>query len=574
MSLRIADGFTLPEDAVTQTIAILARRGAGKTYTASVIVEEVIKSGLPVVILDPTGAWWGLRSSADGSKPGLPVTILGGEHGDVPLARSAGKDIAEVVISHPRPYVIDLSGFESRTAEQTFCADFLERLYRGKATKRNPLLLVVDEADMLAPQNPRGETARTLGAMEAIVRRGRIRGLGVLLITQRAAVLNKNVLNQTEVLVAMQTTGPQDRAAINEWVKGNGTDEERAAVIDSLASLEKGEAWVWSPSWLRSLSRIRVRTRETFDSGATPEAGSAAIEPRAFAEINVEELGARIAATVEQAKANDPAALKRRVAELERLLADRAEPEVRVERVEVPVLNGQVHELESILGGFVPASGQLADAASLITAAVADVQRVASSILTAVGSVHAASVAVARPVAPRPPQTAQAPRQRAERAPSAPTGDGSLKKVERLILAALAQYPAGRTVTQVAILTGYASGGGGFRNGLGALRSAGFVVGKESLLITDAGLAAIGDDWTPLPTGRALLEHWLPKLNKAERLILTALADAYPAAVITDDLGPMTGYEPTGGGFRNALGKLRTLELIERGTPRMSDDLA
>ena len=41
-----------------------------------------------------------------------------------------------------------------------------------------------------------------------------------------------------------------------------------------------------------------------------------------------------------------------------------------------------------------------------------------------------------------------------------------------------------------------------------------------------------------------------------------------------DELATRTGYEVTGGGFNNALGKLRTLELIERGEPRMSEHLA
>jgi hypothetical protein len=174
--------------------------------------------------------------------------IFGGDHGDVPLEATAGKVIADVVIEHPGAYVVDLSAFDSKAAEMRFAGDFLERLYRAKKRETGPLLLVVDEADVFAPQRPGPEQTRTLGALEAIVRRGRIKGLGDLLITQRAAVLNKNVLTQTEVLVVMQTTGPQDRAAIDEWIAGNGTRDERDEVLGSLASLERGEAWVWSPS--------------------------------------------------------------------------------------------------------------------------------------------------------------------------------------------------------------------------------------------------------------------------------------------------------------------------------------
>lgn len=78
------------------------------------------------------------------------------------------------------------------------------------------------------------------------------------------------------------------------------------------------------------------------------------------------------------------------------------------------------------------------------------------------------------------------------------------------------------------------------------------------------------------PPAGALVEHWLtqPQLGKAERLILTALADAWPATMTKDDLAAAAGYAAGGGGFNNALGKLRTLELISgRGELQLSNDL-
>ena len=88
--LRISKEVSLPDDVVTKSVAILAQRRKGKTYTASVLAEEMVSAKLPFVALDPTGAWWGLRASADGEGPGLPVVILGGQHGDLPLERTAG----------------------------------------------------------------------------------------------------------------------------------------------------------------------------------------------------------------------------------------------------------------------------------------------------------------------------------------------------------------------------------------------------------------------------------------------------------------------------------------------------
>jgi DNA helicase HerA-like ATPase len=55
--LSIGVGLELPEEAVTETFAILGKRGVGKTTTARVLTEELLEVGLPVLILDPTGVW-------------------------------------------------------------------------------------------------------------------------------------------------------------------------------------------------------------------------------------------------------------------------------------------------------------------------------------------------------------------------------------------------------------------------------------------------------------------------------------------------------------------------------------
>jgi len=65
-----------------------------------------------------------------------------------------------------------------------------------------------------------------------------------------------------------------------------------------------------------------------------------------------------------------------------------------------------------------------------------------------------------------------------------------------------------------------------------------------------------------LPTGEALLEYWLNTLPKAEQAILKAVAAAYPAALSKKYIAVTTGYTAGGGGFNNALSKLRTLELV------------
>jgi hypothetical protein len=398
-TLSLAPNLKLPLDFVTQTAAILARKRVGKTYTASVIAEELVKAKLPFVVLDPTGAWWGLRSSADGKQEGLPVVIIGGSHGDVPLEPTAGKVIADLVVDHPGYYVIDLSQTESDAAQDRFAADFAVRLYRYKEQHKFPLHLFIDEADAFAPQNPQKGQERMLGAFDTIVRRGGIRGIGVTMITQRPAVLNKNVLTQIEMLIVLQMNAPQDQDAIDSWVKRNGTKEQRDEMMASLASMKKGDAWIWSPSWLELFQRVHIRERHTFNSSATPRVGEKTIVPERLANVDLEKLGSDIQATMERVHAEDPSNLKRQVAELKQRLA-KGEQAMKVQQVvkevKVPVLNGELPRLEKALRDLEIVGNQFSKTGHEIIRMGEGITGVARDITTALNAARA------QPTSPAP----------------------------------------------------------------------------------------------------------------------------------------------------------------------------
>jgi len=97
---------------------------------AAVVAEEMHHAGLPWVAIDPKGDWWGLRSSKDGTGPGLPIPIFGGLHGDMPLLPEAGHLIAELIVEHNLTCVLDVSEFASKAAQMRFLTDLGERLFR------------------------------------------------------------------------------------------------------------------------------------------------------------------------------------------------------------------------------------------------------------------------------------------------------------------------------------------------------------------------------------------------------------------------------------------------------------
>jgi len=540
--LQIGDNLTLPVEAVTQTFAILAKRGVGKSYLASVMAEEMLKAGQQIIAIDPTGAWHGLRSSADGKSPGFPIVVIGGEQADVPLNESAGEIIAQAIVENRFSAIIDLSLLRKGQVRR-FLSPFLETLYR---LNREPLHLFVDEADDVAPQKPFGDEAQLVGALEDIVKRGRKKGIGCTLITQRPADLAKQVLTQCEVLVAMRIVHPRDIAAIKEWVNVHGDPAIAKTMIDSLAALPIGTAWFWSPGWLGEMRQSRIRRRETFDSSATPKVGEQPKKPKARAAIDIAALGRQISDAAEQSKANDPKELKKRIAELEKQLRERpAETKtIEVEKiVEVPMFqNGELDRTEKIIGHLIAIADKASDAAGNLRSAFAP--------------------AVSRPgpmVQPKPlldtykhvKQTTQKPQ--IVKQPIAPTGDltGPQQAILDTVLMLDARGIAANRDT-VARWLGIHPNGGSYGANLGRLRGEGYLDGFR---LTELGTSTARQQTTGVEAALAALDE-----EPKRRIIRTLIEVGRP--VSRDELAEILGLHPNGGSYGANLGWLRTMGII------------
>jgi hypothetical protein len=553
--IRLAHNLALPVEVVTQSVAILAKKRAGKSYTARRFAEQIHHAAQQIVIVDPKGDWWGIRSSADGKRPGLPVVILGGEHGDLPLEVGAGEVVARLVVEERASVLLDLSLLRKREVA-VFMTAFLENLYRMKAREqyRTPVMLVVDEADAIAPQKPYPDEARMLGAAEDIVRRGGQRGIGCMLITQRSAVLNKNVLTQTQLLVALRTIAPQDLKALDEWIDVHGTREQRAHLMESLPSLPIGEAWFWSPGWPTNdgiFGRHKVLAIETFDSGKTPAPGERRVEPKNLADVDLDTLKRQMADTVERAKADDPKALRKRIAELE--AAARATPATKEKRVEVPALkDAQLAALERVVGRIEETTSSLAEIAR-------QTQELGREVMAAARNARGAPP-------PRPPLIVPPPR-----TAQTECAGGPLPRGEEATLAALIQYPNGLRREQLTVITGYK------RSSRDAyvqrLREKGFVeTTSDRVVATPDGQQALPNA-RPLPTGVALQEYHLARLPEGERAVLQQVIASYPLALERETIDQATGYKRSS---RDAyLQRLRSKELVvtDGGGVRASDTL-
>lgn len=576
-TIRLSRRLAFPADVVTQTLAVLAKRRAGKSYLARRFAEQLYKAKQQIVILDPKGDWWGVRSSSDGKGPGLAIVIFGGARGDVPLQPHSGQLVAELIVRERLSALLDLSDMRKHE-RATFCADFLETLYRLKNEERyrTALMLIVDEADAIAPQQTKnlgvrgGDVERALGAIEDVVRRGGQRGLGCMLVTQRSAVLNKNVLTQSEILITLRTIAPQDLDAMQAWIDVHGTDEQRKTLRASLPALPIGQAWVWSPGWPTDeglFERIEVLPIETYDSFATPKPGERRREPKTVADVDLDAVRRQMDATIKDAAARDPKALQKRVAELEAQLKQRPEPAAAkpAKPIEVPVFkDGHVQRLEAAVERMADVASDLREQLQKSALVLADAR--------------------AREPAPTPARLALAPKSSVKLAPPAPlvaarmaqprqVGELKLGAGHLRMLQALAHAPNGHlTKKQLAVRSGYAVRGGSFANLLGALRSSGLAAGgADHIELTSKGLAC--GPFPELPTGRALYEHWMREIGlksseEIMRVLYEELQRPTPRRLGVDEIAARTvsasggPYEASGGSFINGLGKLRTLELV------------
>jgi hypothetical protein len=562
--LWLSDKLHVPLDYVTLTTCILAKKGAGKTYTAKRITELLLKKGAHVVILDLTGVWWGLRSSHDGKSEGFPITIMGGEHADLPLRKEAGELTARAIVEQGFNCILDLSLFSKGEAHQ-FAAPFLESLYK---LNRQALHLMVDEADFYAPQKTfTPQAAMTLGAIDSLVRRGRARGIGITMITQRPQILNKDVLTQADILIALRMNHHLEIKALNEWVSVKADPAKAAEMVTTLPGLPTGELWLWAPE-LDILSRGKVSPTETFDSSRTPKIGETLRRPKVLAPIDVTRLGDRISAVIEEQRANDPARLRAEIASLRRNIV---EPDSRIAELRQLVERNRAAWDELCQGMLAHAQRLEAAADELRQQALALRADVGASVklydtsgkLLIDGKTGKTARETTRDRVSLPPERSAAQKQLTARPERRETSDGALPQgVARVVGVLRQQAPLSRAT--LAARAGYANSGG-FRNILSEARQRGLINRGEPVDLTDEGRAVEAYS-EPLPSGPALIDYWCTKLDKGEATVLRILAEADSDGMPRAELAEKAGRENSGG-FRNTLSTLRVMGLLDYGEP-------
>lgn len=534
------------ETLINTRMLVQANSGGGKSRALRALLEGT-HGQVQQFVLDPEGEFGSLREEFE--------YVLAGEEGDVPAEPQSARVLCRRLMELGASAVINLYDL-SLENRRVFVRLFLEELMSLPRSLWRPLLVVIDEAHSYCPERGTGQ-AESTDAVKTLCSQGRKRGFCAVLATQRLSKLHKDAAAEL----------------LNKLIGRTGLDVDVKRAADDLGfskeeslqlkRLQPGEFFAYGPAIATEV--LKVQTGDVLTShpkagaiGAPPPPPSGAIQQLIAKMQDIPSQAAEELRTVEE--------LRARIAELEREAKSRPAERVEV-RVEVPVpvlADGELERLEEV--GHAAIAG------------AKDLHQIGADILATLAQITAPKAPPPAPVAPQlSPGTigAKPAPFRAKPAPISPKAPApnrsagvALPTAQRKVLTVLAQHGP-RSKTQIALLTGYSSNGGGFNNSLSALRSAGFIHGgKEQMAITSQGVDALGD-WQPLPTGRALLDYWVNELSKAEGLILRYLVDVSPRSKSKEDVASHTGYEPTGGGFNNALSRLRTLELISGGKEAM-----
>ena len=248
------------QELVTGRTCIIAQSGAGKSWGIAVLCERLLEAGIGFCLIDTEGEYFSLKDRFS------LLWIGSGDGCDAEIGKADIRSLMQDAICSRTAVIFDVSEIDMRDE----VAKFAEILYDLESRLKQPYLLIVEEADKFIPQ-----AGTSIKKIEEISRRGRKRGLGLLVATQRPSLVAKNVLSQCNSQIIGKLSIENDLKAVGLFFSSRREVEE-------LAELEPGEFFVMG-SLSREKVRMRFGARVTKHRGVTPRlvaAPPARTEPR------------------------------------------------------------------------------------------------------------------------------------------------------------------------------------------------------------------------------------------------------------------------------------------------------
>lgn len=532
-------------------LLVQAASGGGKSWLLRRLLEQTATS-VQQLVIDPEGEFATLRERFD-------YVIAAPHDGDAVASPQTAALLARRLLESGVSAILDI--YDLKAHERTlFVRRFLDALVNAPKALWHPVLIVLDEAHVFAPQTG---SAESLGAVIDVATRGRKRGQCLITATQRLSKLHKDVAAEMGNKLIGRTGLDVDVARAADELGMSKRD-----AIDALRNLAPGQFFAYGPALSRSVERVSVGPVQT----THPKAGQRLMTPPPPASSKLKAQLAKLADlqreaeqeahTVEELKAENTK-LRREAAAANARAARAGVPEAEVEkRIRAAVAQARRENPPTGKGHDEAARAALSRIAEIASATLNRTPRGADDPRT--------RVTAARGEAMQSPS----PRSFAglEKREEVIAKPGNLSGPEQRIVDAIAWMEsigvAEPEQPAVAFLAGYAYGAGSFNNPRGRLRQTGHVeyLPANRIRLTDAGRAAANAPAAPA-TQAELHERILGRLPGPEQRLLRPLLSAYPASMSNPDLAAAAGYVVGAGSFNNPRGRLRTLGLIEYPSP-------
>jgi hypothetical protein len=233
---------------------VTGKSGSGKSNTTSVVVEELLEAGYPVLIVDTDGEYYGLKEEYELLHAGAD------EECDIQVGVEHAEKLAHLALHENVPIILDVSGFLDEDVANELLRETVRHLFAKEKKLKKPFLLVVEECHEYIPEG--GGMDETGNLIIKVGKRGRKHGLGVVGISQRPADVKKDFITQCDWIAWHRLTWDNDTKVVRRIVGSDYADE-----VDEL---DDGEAFIQTDWSAESVRRVQFKRKRTFDAGATP----------------------------------------------------------------------------------------------------------------------------------------------------------------------------------------------------------------------------------------------------------------------------------------------------------------
>ncbi|SMO74941.1 helicase HerA domain-containing protein [Halorubrum cibi] len=240
-------------DVLTGRSFITGKSGSGKSNTASVVIENLLSNGFPVMIVDTDGEYYGLKEEYEILHAGAD------EECDIVVSPEHAEKLANLTLEQNVPIILDVSGYLEEDTANELLLEVVKQLFAKEKRLKKPFLLVVEECHEYIPEG--GGMDETGKMLIKVGKRGRKHGLGIVGISQRPADVKKDFITQCDWLCWHRLTWDNDTKVV-----GRILGSKYASAVEDLGD---GEAFLMT-DWDESIRRIQFHRKETFDAGATP----------------------------------------------------------------------------------------------------------------------------------------------------------------------------------------------------------------------------------------------------------------------------------------------------------------